>query len=158
MQITWNDLTVNFEHIDRAKLVEDWQWLIGSTALPILVTSVGDIFLQETSGEIYWLISGNAEYEKVAETYEEFQSKLQNNDIVHEWFLVPVVAQLKRQGVHLEQGKLYGFKQLPTLGGAYEANNYELTDIEVHFSMSGQMNLQIKELPDGTQVNLKVTE
>lgn len=157
MPLTWNDLTVSFEHLDRTKLVEDWQWLVGSS-LPILITSVGDAFLQNENGEIYWLITGSAELEKVADSYEEFQAKLNDNNLIHEWFLVPVVSQLKERGVQLEQGKLYGFKQLPVLGGKYEAENFELTDIEVHFAMSGQMNFKIKDLPDGTKVNFEVTE
>ena len=157
VSLTWNDLTVSFEHLDRSKLVEDWQWLIGS-ALPILVTSVGDAFLQTETGEVFWLITGSGEFEKVAESYEEFQSKLKENELVSEWFLVPIVAQLKEQGLSLENGKLYGFKQLPVLGGKYEPENFDLTDIEVHFAMSGQMNLQIKDLPDGTSVNFTVTE
>ena len=45
MKITWNDLTVNFEQIDREKLVDDWRWLIGDSTLPILITSTGDMFL-----------------------------------------------------------------------------------------------------------------
>lgn len=157
MPLTWNDLTVSFEHIDRTKLLEDWQWLVGSS-LPILITSVGDVFLQNEKGEVYWLITGSAEFEKVADNYEEFQAKLNDNNLIHEWFLVPVVSQLKEQGVQLEQGKLYGFKKLPVLGGQYEAENFELTDIEVHFAMSGQMNFKIKDLPDGTKVNFEVTE
>jgi hypothetical protein len=157
VSLTWNDLTVSFEHIDREKLIEDWQWLVGKS-LPILITSVGDAFLQNEAGEIYWLITGSAEFEKVAESYEEFQSKLNDNGLIHEWFLVPVVTQLKEQGIQLEQGKLYGFKQLPVLGGKYEPENFELTDIEVHFTVSGQMNFKIKDLPDGTSVNFEVTE
>ena len=157
MPLTWDDLTVSFEHIDRTKLVEDWQWLVDSS-LPILITSVGDAFLQNENGEIYWLITGSAELQKVANSYEEFQAKLNDNNLIHEWFLVPVVSQLKERGVQLEQGKLYGFKQLPVLGGKYEAENFELTDIEVHFAMSGQMNFKIKDLPDGTKVNFEVTE
>lgn len=157
VSLTWNDLTIKFDHIEREKLVEDWQWLVGS-ALPILITSVGDAFLQTASGEIYWLITGSGEFEKVADSYEDFQSKLQDNELVNEWFLVPVVAQLKSLGVNLVDGKLYGFKQLPILGGAYDPENYELTDIEVYFAMSGQINLQIKDIPDGTQVNFTITD
>ncbi len=157
MAVTWNDLTINFENIDRTELVEDWQWLVG-TSLPILITSVGDAFLQNVDGEIYWLITGSAELEKVANNYEEFQAKLNDNELVHDWFLVPVVAELKKQGVLLEPGKLYGFKQLPVLGGKYESDNFELTDIAVHFSMSGQINFKLKDLPDGTKVNFEITE
>ncbi len=157
MALTWNDLTVDFEHIDREALIEDWQWLVGSS-LPILVTSVGDAFLQNESGEIYWLETGSAEFEKVAESYEEFQNQLKDQELIHEWFLVPVVAELKEQGLELEAGKLYGFKQLPVLGGEYEANNFELTDIQVHFSFSGQIHFKLKDVPDGTQVKLNITE
>ena len=157
MSLTWNDLTVSFDHLDRSKLVEDWQWLVGG-ALPILVTSVGDAFLQNESGEIYWLITGSAEFEKVANSYEEFQKKLEDNELIHEWFLVPVVAQLKEKDVLLETGQLYGFKQLPVLSGEYEPENFEPTDIEVHFAMAGQMNYKIKDLPEGTKVNFSVTE
>lgn len=157
MSLTWNDLTVSFEHLDRAKLIEDWQWLVGPS-LPILITSVGDAFLQSEDGEIYWLITGSAELEKVANSYEEFQGKLNDNELIHDWFLVPIVSQLKEQGVQLEQGKLYGFKQLPVLGGKYEPENFELTDIEVYFTISGQMNFKIKDLPDGTKINFEITE
>ncbi|ABC30148.1 hypothetical protein HCH_03398 [Hahella chejuensis KCTC 2396] len=157
MPLTWNDLTVSFTHIDRNKLVEDWKWLVGQS-LPILVTSIGDAFLQNESGEIYWLIAGSAEFEKVAESYEEFKIKLQDNELLNEWFLVPLVLQLKEQGSVLERGKLYGFKRLPVLGGKYEPENFELTDIEIHFALSGQMNFLIKDLPDGTQVNFRVSE
>ncbi len=157
MPITWDDLSVNFEHLDRQVLVDDWTWLIG-TSLPILITSVGDAFIQDESGKIYWLITGSAELEEVANSYEEFQEKLQDNELVHDWFLVPVVAKLKEQGIELSQGKLFGFKQLPVLGGKYEPENFEPTDIEVHFAVSGQMNYKIKDLPDGTQVTFEVTE
>ncbi|MGF1731252.1 T6SS immunity protein Tdi1 domain-containing protein [Photobacterium kasasachensis] len=157
MSLTWNDLTIKFDHIERESLIEDWQWLVGS-ALPILISSVGDAFLQTESGEIHWLITGSGELEKVADSYEDFQSKLQDNKLVNEWFLVPVVAKLKSLGVNLVDGKLYGFKQFPVLGGEYEAENYELTDIEVYFSMSGQIHYQIKDIPAGAQVNFTMTE
>ncbi len=157
MPLTWNDLTVNFEHLDGSKLVEDWLWLIGS-ALPILITSAGDVFLQNDTGEIIWLMTGSAELEKVADSYEQFQSKLQNDDLVSDWFLIRVIAELKAQGNELDPGNLYGFKMLPTLGGEYEPENFEQTDIEVHFSMSGQINFQIKDLPDGAEVNFKMVD
>ena len=157
MALTWNDLTVSFAHLDREKLLEDWEWLVGS-ALPILVTSVGDAFLQNEGGEVYWLVTGSGEFEKVAETYEDFQDKLKDNSLIHDWFLVPVVSQLKEQGIELKQGMLYGFKQLPVLGGKYEPGNFETTDIEVHFATSGQINFKICSLPDGTKVNVQIGE
>lgn len=157
MTLIWDDLTVCFKHIERTKLTEDWQWLVG-TALPILVTSIGDMFLQNEVDEIYWLMTGSAEYIKVADNYEEFQNKLQDNELVNEWFLSSLVAKLKEQGKKLEKGKLYGFKKLPILGGKYEESNFEPTDIEVHFALCGQMNYQIKDLTDGAKVKFTVKD
>jgi len=157
VSIVWKDLTVRFGHLDRSKIVEDWQWLIGS-AVPVLITSIGDAFLQTESKEIVWLLTGSAEIEKVADSYEIFQTKLNDSALVNEWFLVPVLAQLKEQGVNLGHGQVYGFKQLPVLGGKYEPENFEPTDIEVYFAMSGQMNFHIKDLPDGAKVKFEVSE
>ena len=158
MAITWDDLTVNFQHLDRNTLVEDWLWRIGENAKLILISSVGDGFFEEESGEIYWLLTGSAEYEKVADNAEEFQGKLKDDEIVREWFLINIVSELKENSISLEDGKLYGFRKLPVMGGLYEADNFELTDIEVHFAMTGQMNYKIKDLPDGTNVNFSVTD
>ena len=40
MPITIEDLTVNFEHVDRAALLADWEWLIGPNRLPILISFI----------------------------------------------------------------------------------------------------------------------
>ncbi|XQF94310.1 T6SS immunity protein Tdi1 domain-containing protein (plasmid) [Pseudoalteromonas espejiana] len=53
-------------------------------------------------------------------------------------------SQLKEQGVLLESSKLYGFKQLPVLGGKYEPENFELLRYSGSFAVSGQMNLKIR--------------
>ena len=47
MPITVDDLTVNFEHADRATLLADWEWRIGPDRLPILITALGHAFVQD---------------------------------------------------------------------------------------------------------------
>lgn len=64
MSLTWDDLTVSFKHLDRAKLVGDWQRHVGSS-LPIFITSMGDAFLQKNAGEIFLLITDGAEFERL---------------------------------------------------------------------------------------------
>ena len=72
--------------------------------------------------------------------------------------MIGLVKKLKEQGIELTDKNLYGYKKLPALGGEYEPDNFELTDIEVHFELSGQIHKQIKDLPDGTKVNIKTIE
>lgn len=156
--ITWNDLKVDFNHIDQNRLTESWSWLIGTDKKPILMSSIGDLFLTDKNGACYWLNVGEGIFEKVTENVEQFKAKLKDNAQVDEWFLIGLVEKLKETGLKLKDKHLYGYKKLPVLGGEYEPENFELTDIEVHFELSGQIHKQIKDLPDGTKVNIKTTE
>ena len=45
--MTLNDLTVDFSHVEREKLLSSWIWLIGERKLPILISSSGDAFVQD---------------------------------------------------------------------------------------------------------------
>jgi hypothetical protein len=157
MKITWDDLKVDFTNINLEKLIENWNWLIGNDKTPIIISSIGDLFFEDRNEKYYWLNVGEGIIEKVAEGKTEFIAKLNDNEIVSEWFLVELVAELKKRGLELTQNKLYGYKILPVLGGEYEPENFELTDIEVHFELSGQIHKQIKDLPDGENVKI-ITE
>ncbi|MGB0850483.1 MAG: T6SS immunity protein Tdi1 domain-containing protein [Bacteroidia bacterium] len=154
MKITWNDLKVDFNHIDQNRLTESWNWLIGTDKKPILISSLGDLFLADKNGICYWLNVGEGILEKVADSTDEFKAKLKDNEQVNEWFLIGLIEKLKESGLQLTDKHLYGYKTLPVLGGEYEPENFELTDIEVHFELSGQIQKQIKDLPDGTKVNI----
>ena len=154
MEISWEELAVNFEHIEREAIVKEWRWLIGDTAQPILISAVGDAFLEEENGEILWLITGSGELEKVADSFEEFEEKLNDEELVHDWFLVSIVSDFIERGFALSTGNLLGFKTLPIFGGEYEAENYQEIDIETYFDYSGKMNYKVKDLPDGAEVEV----
>ena len=97
-------------------------------------------------------------WSKVSDSKEEFQEKLKDDNKVNEWFLVRLVEKIKENGLALTENHLYGYKKLPILGGEYKPENFELTDIEVHFELSGQIHKQIKDLPDGTKVKITTSE
>ncbi|WP_074539531.1 DUF1851 domain-containing protein [Cellulophaga baltica] len=158
MKITWNDLKVDFSHIDQNRLTESWSWLIGMDKTPVLISSIGDLFLRDKNGICYWLNVGEGIIEKVADNVDEFKAKLKDNEQVDDWFLIGLVEKLKESGLELSDKNLYGFKKLPVLGGEYEPENFELTDIEVHFELAGQIHKKIKDLPDGTKVNITASE
>lgn len=153
MTITLNDLTVNISHLDRTKLLEDWEWLIGANRFPILVTALGDAFLQDAeTGEITLLSAGPGEIQDVCDDVESFRSLLADQEFVSEHFVPGVIVKLRDAGVTLGEGQLYGFKTPPALGGEYAIENHEPTDIKIHFSILGQVSGQIAAHPDGTPV------
>jgi len=67
--------------------------------------------------------------------------------------MLDLIRGIKSSGIKLKEKELYGYKIIPILGGQYEPNNFESTDIEVHFELCGQIHEQVKDLPTGTIVN-----
>jgi hypothetical protein len=153
MKITWDDLTVKFDDNSSDRLVQDWTWLIGTDKTPIMVSSVGDLFLRDSNNSVYWLNTGDGTLTEVADGIEKFKEKLQDQDVVSDWFMVDLIAALKAEGKKLETGQVYSYKKLIVLGGDYSPENFEPTDIEVHFSFAGQIHRQVKDLPHGTKIN-----
>ena len=153
MEINWAELKMDLSKINLKILLESWEWLIGKDKKIILISSIGDAFLEDSNGICYWLNVGEGILEKVAENITEFETKLTDNEIVEDWFLVELVAELKKSGIELTENNIYSYKTFPILGGEYLPENFEITDIEVHFEISGQIYKQVKDLPVGTKIN-----
>lgn len=92
--------------------------------------------------------------EKVADSIEEFQNLLSDKDFVVRYMAVEMVGDLIQAGQVLEKEQIYSLIIPLVLGGEYTLENLEITDIEVHFSILGQIHQQVKDLPDGASVNL----
>jgi len=153
MAITLNDLTVNFRHLDPVTLLDDWRWLIGPRKFPILLAAIGDAFVQDADdNSVHLLSTDTAELVQVAADPEEFRRLLGQKEFVVDTLAVQAVGELIRADIRLGPGQIYSYKRPPVLGGAFALDNIEPADIEVHFSLSGQIHEQVRDLPPGTPI------
>ena len=150
MEITRDDLFVQTSP-DRPDLLDNWRWLVGPEAKLFLVSSLGDAFLMDSNG-VNWLNVGDGSYTKVAESVADFQSMLSSPDKVNEWFFPQLVGDILTAGLTRAPNECFGFKLAPVLGGEYEPQNFEPTDLLSHFSMLGQIHEQVRDLPEGTPI------
>lgn len=151
--MTLNDLTVNFNHLSSDTLLKDWEWLIGKNKKPILVTIAGDAFVQDTEDKtVHFLDTVEGNISEVATDGVEFEEQVKDKNFVMKFFSVNLVAPLIKSGQSPAKGRIFEFKIPPVLGGEYETANLETTDIEVHFSMLGQIWAQVSNLPPGTKI------
>lgn len=151
--MTINDLTVNISHLDRDTLLADWQWLIGTNKLPVLATLAGDAFVQDsTDGSVHFLDIVEGTCTQVAEDGATFQQLLSDRDFVIRHLSVQLVAPLIRSGSTPAAGQILSWRKPQVLGGTYAADNLEATDIQVHFSILGQIWRQASDLPPGTPI------
>lgn len=152
MRITWNELTVSLNGVDLDELLSEWRWLIDESYEPVVITALGDLFLRHDDGRIFWLDSGWGQLTEVASSADEFKQLMGQPDNANEWFIPQLVGDILTAGQQLGPGQCFTYKQPPVLGGVIEPDNFEPSDLQVHFGILGQIHRQVKDLPPGTEI------
>jgi hypothetical protein len=142
---------------DWAELLVDWQPLLPPHASPWLLTKFGEVFLVQEDGKIGVLQVSAFHYAVVAKDKTDFREWLVDPDKMSEWFLAPLVDRLEAAGKHLQPEQCYSFVTPLGLGGGLALANVMTIPIREHFRCWGEVFRQIKDVPDGGRVILKVT-
>jgi len=154
MELNWENIVIDFTEIDNNEIIKNWIWLIGEDKSPIMISCIGDMFLEGTGGKVYWLNVGDGTIEEVANSKEEFLSKMNESEISANWFMFGLVSEIYDSGLTPKPGKLFSYKVPPVVGGEYVPDNFEIKDIIEHFDFSGDLHKKIKDLPEGTPITI----
>jgi hypothetical protein len=124
--------------------------------VPVLFSTLGDVFFEPDSGGVWWLNAGTAEVSRVAGSVGEFQALL-GTDLVEEWFMPGLVERLHAAGKHLAAGECFSYVMLPVFEeGTYEVSNLNPIDAREHFALTGYLLQEIRELPGGARVRINI--
>lgn len=155
MTLSLDQLTKDITNIDIEDILSCWQWRVTDMKAVVTISCLGDIFLLGHDDNIYWLQTDTGDLTKIANSLEQYHQLLNEEENIDNWFLPLLVGKLKAAGKTLKENEVYSYKKLPVIGGEYSVDNIDPTDMSVHFSFSGQICEKIKDLPDGTKVNIK---
>lgn len=158
MPLSWNELTCTPDEEAIKSLAASWEWQIGKDFTPLLFTALGDMFYQSDKGEaVYWLNTGTAEVERVADNVDAF-NQLLREEIADEWLLPPLVEALIEAGKVCAEGECYTYVTLPVFAeGEYTVENFNPVPAREHFELTGSVLQELQDLPDGTNVNIDIT-
>jgi hypothetical protein len=156
MRVTWNELVVDRTTIAVDGLLDSWRWLVDASCQVILIGTLGDLFVQNAIGQVFWLDTGWGQLTQVAETADAFQQLLLQPENLDQWFVPQLVGDLLTSGKQLKPGECFGYQVPPVIGGAIAPENFEPIDVSVYFHLLGQIQQQVQALPDGTSIG-KIT-
>jgi hypothetical protein len=156
MRMTWNELVVDRATIETEGLLDTWRWLVDASCQVILIGALGDLFVQNAIGQVFWLDAGWGQLTPVAKTADEFQQLLLQPENLDQWFVPQLVGDLLTSGKQLKPGECFGYQVPPVLGGAIAPENFEPIDVRVYFDLLGQIQQQVQALPDGKAIG-KIT-
>ena len=137
---------------DWSELLSDWNWLLPKSYTVWLANRFGDLFLVLDKGKVQMLDLGAGTLKTVAASRDQFYEQIGEEEIAESCLLISLTDKCVADGMVPRKKECYSFKIIPALGGQFEVDNVEVTDISVHYSISGQLHEQIKDLPAGTKV------
>ena len=146
-------LTIKTDGLPFDTLLSDWRWLVSPDFTPVLMTSLGDLFLRDRSGCIYFLDLMSGDFKQVAKSQVEFDRLCEDRAQRRSWFMGFLLMELRKLRGELTSGQCYSCKIPVSLGGQLEAENFERTDLSVHYSILGQLHQQVRRLPPGTKID-----
>ncbi len=150
------DYLIDHQKIDWPTILAEWAWLLPEELTVWLMNRYGDLFLVLNDNTIHMLDVGNGTVEKLAKNRDDFCDKIDGEDRANDWLMIPLIDRLVEAGKTLEPGRCYSFVIPPILGGEYSIENTATLSIAEHYGVYASIHQQIKDLPDGTQVRLKV--
>jgi hypothetical protein len=147
-------LTVDLNDAERRTgLLDDWTWLLGPEKSPLLLTVSGDAFVLDVRDEtVHFLNVSAGEVFQIAQTREAFKALLDDPAFVEEYLCLHFVEHLRARGMVLKRNEIYSYRLPLSLGGEVSADNIDMVDAEVHFSIAGQIARQIADLPEGAPI------
>ena len=156
MSIGWASLTCTPSDEAVNQLVESWGWMLREPFTPVLFSALGDVFLEPTSGGVWWLNTGVGELTHVAESVKEFRELL-GTDLADDWFMPALIESLCAAGKIAQPGQCYTYVTLPVFTeGKYSVANLNPVPAHEHFMLTGHILSEINGLPDGAKVKINV--
>jgi len=150
------DYLIDHSGFDWAHLVSGWEWLLPPEFTVWLMNRYGDLFLILADGGVNMLDTGDGSVTKLADNRDEFAQRIDEEGNAEDWLMIPLVDRLVAAGVLLKPGECYSFLTPPILGGDYDVANTVVLPISEHFGVYGSYHQQLRGVPDGTKVVIRV--
>jgi hypothetical protein len=156
--VTVTDYLIDQADIDWQKALVPWGWLLPPEVTVWLVNRFGDLFIVFEDGAVQRLDVALGLLKVVATNRDEFCHRIDTPRVADDWLMIPLVDALVESGVTLGPGQCYGFRTPPVLGGEYVIANIVPIPATEYISYCGDLHHQIKNLPDGAQVRIRVID
>jgi len=135
-----------------------WQFtgLVPSAVLD--TNAFGNLVVEDASGKVWRICPEELSCEIVAATRADFEQLRRSTDFAENWEMTRLVERARSLLGTPSPGRCYCLKVPAVLGGAYAADNLGTIALFELIDVSGQIAMQIKDLPDGARVEVKIVD
>jgi len=137
---------------------KSWGWT-GIQPLAIAgENAFGNLIVQDETGQYWRLCPENLTCQVIARNRTELDRLARDQTFLHDWYMTPLVEQAEKLLGSLSPGWKYCLRIPGLLGGEYGGDNLAMLELHELVLVSGHIAEQVKDLPDGTTVQLKIVD
>jgi hypothetical protein len=133
-----------------------WGWTGLDPAEVVATNAFGNVIVRATDGTYWRICPEEWSCEQVARSAKEFADLCCEEGFRTDWEMTRLVELARQQFGPLPEGRCYCLKLAAVIGGKYDAANLGTISLDELISFSGDMAEQIKDVPDGGQVEIKL--
>lgn len=138
------------------EIKDSWGWIGIQPQEVVLENEFGNLIVKDFEGKFWRICPEDVYCEVVAESIEEYNVLIKNEEFLEDWFMSAMVVEAEKNLCVLESGYKYHMVIPGVLGGTYGGANVKVAPLVEIIRFSGDVGKQIEELPEGAQVQLKV--
>ncbi|ABZ75138.1 hypothetical protein Shal_0563 [Shewanella halifaxensis HAW-EB4] len=137
---------------------ESWGW-VGIDPIEIVgQNDFGNLMIEDSKGQYWRLCPEDVYCELVAKNREDLDRLSTDQEFLEDWYMQALVEQANQHLGPLSEGDKYCLVTPSVLGGEYAISNIKTAPLIELVRFSGDLANQIKDLPDGAQIQLKVVD
>ena len=140
------------------ELRESWGW-VGLEPIEVVgENDFGNLIIKDKDSKYWRLCPEELSCEVVAQNRKELDALSNNQEFLHDWYMKQLVSEAQEKLGPLTQDRKYCLKIPAILGGEYGGSNLATVPLVELVRFSGDVAKQIKDLPNGAQVQFKITD
>jgi len=133
-----------------------WGW-IGIDPIEVVTENdFGNLIIKDSKEQFWRLCPEDVYCEVIAKTIAEYNEIIKGEDFLDDWFMSAMVEEAKKTLGSLEDSNKYYMVIPGVLDGEYGGANIKTAPLVELIRFSGDLGKQIKDLPDGAEIELKV--
>jgi hypothetical protein len=132
-----------------------WSW-VGLNPAEIVYTNLFGNLIARDAGGIFWRICPEElTCPKIATDFNKFTKLWRDENFQFDWNMAKMVEMAEKKLGLLQKDECYCFKLSPVVGGNYDAENLAKISLKELIVFPGDFAQQIKDIPDGGQIEIK---
>lgn len=147
---------------DHSFLLEDihagWGWTGVAPNRIVTLNRFGNVIFEDCDGKYWRICPEELSLSLLGADSFEFEAVKSEPSFQSDWELPALAATAKAKLGPLKEGRAYCLKLPVVLGGKYDESNVGEIGLSELMRVSGDLARQLKDLPDGSEIQIRVVD